>query len=456
MSLNHQEILDYNVAAPRYTSYPPANLFKECDSPSTFEEFIVESNQSGTEALSFYIHIPFCPHRCLFCGCQTEIGVGATEKERYFKNLFIEMDTVLPLIDKNRKITQIHFGGGTPNSVPFKYLNGVLDRLRSRFELAEGAELAIECDPFLLSKKKVEELGKMGFNRISIGIQDLNKEVLDTVERKDTRIPLGELVELCRENGMKSVNLDLIYGLPKQDLISFNSTVKKVLEIGPDRVATFAYAHVPWFKGQQNKLKVEEMASAIERLKIHEDTVNLFTDAGYEWIGMDHFALPSDSLSKAAKAGSLKRNFQGYCTKEHTGQVIAFGASSIGQLDNGYYQNIKTAVEYSEAIEKQKWAPLKLYKLSTEEKYIAQVIENIMCNGELKWADLIELEDSTEQIEERCNDELAQLEQEGLIESRDWGFMLTSKGRWVSRYVVMKLDPLFQSGKNNKMYSQSV
>ncbi len=457
MALDYQEILEYNVAAPRYTSYPPANLFVEEAEPARVIQALQASNHSETTNLSFYFHIPFCPKRCLFCGCQTEIGVGGREKQRYFRSLFSEMERVLPLLDSGRKVTQVHFGGGTPNAVPFKYLREILDRLRERFVFEDYAEIAIECDPALLSKGKVAELGEMGFNRISLGVQDLEEKVLQTVDRDPSRIPLKELVEYCREVGMKSVNLDLIYGLPYQNRESFQQTVQKVIDIHPDRVATFAYAHIPWVKGQQNQLPVDQMPNGLQRLVILEDTVDLFVAAGYEWIGMDHFALPNDNLAIAKKEGSLKRNFQGYCTQQHTGQVIAFGASAIGQLDGAFYQNVRTAKEYSDAMESKELPVYRFYPLNIAEKYIGDVIAQVLCNGRIDWdlADQYEIAHD-ERLENRFAENIAKLESKGLVYTEGNSLRLTAKGLWVVRYVAMHLDPLFEKPMGSNPYSKAV
>ncbi len=459
MALSAKEILAYNVSAPRYTSYPPANYFKASNEFLRVEELIQASNDSETDNVSFYFHIPFCPIQCLYCGCQMEIGVKKDAKERYFDNLFEEMDRTLPLINKNRPVSQIHFGGGTPNAVPYHYLKQILDKIRERFELSESTEIAIECDPSLLIKKRVTELCEMGFNRISLGIQDIHQKVLDSVERKNTIVPLEELVPFCREQGMKSVNLDLIYGLPYQSRESFRETINKILQIAPDRLATFAYAHVPWVKEQQNKMPVDELPDAEERVEIHCQTVEMMTQAGYEWVGMDHFALPSDSLGRALNEGTLKRNFQGYCTKEHTGQVYGFGASSISQLDSCFYQNAKESLDYSNKMESKEGVIVKLYELSKEEKYISKIIEELMCNGVVDFSQSWThsgLDVRKLAVESRFSTQLEMLKKEDLIDLQENVLKLTEKGKWVPRYVAMHLDPLLQEKTETKKFSQSL
>ena len=282
--------------------------------------------------------------------------------------------------------------------------------------------------------------------------------MLDSVERREPIVPLEELVPFCREQGMTSVNLDLIYGLPYQNQKSFHQTIEKILQVGPDRLATFAYAHVPWVKGQQEKMPLNELPDAEERVSIHIQTVELMQQAGYDWVGMDHFSLPTDSLSKALNSGTLRRNFQGYCTAEHTGQVYAFGASSISQIDFGFYQNAKLSSEYSEQMESQGNALYKVYQLNDQEKYISSVIEDLMCNGKVEWIDQATRFTITEQdrIDVSIGQNLQLLEEEGLLNTRDGLSQLTEKGKWVPRYVAMHLDPLLQREGEKKKFSQTL
>lgn len=448
----------HDVPGPRYTSYPPAPHFHANFAQEQVAEAIARTNDAGMPELSFYVHIPFCPHRCLFCGCTTEIGAPGSLVLQYFAALEKEMERTLPLLDASRPVTQVHFGGGTPNGVPFKFLREILDRLRGRFVLAPHAEIAIECDPNLLTFPKLAELRGMGFNRISFGLQDFNREVLDAVERGFPRIPPHELIAEARRLGFTGINLDLIYGLPLQTPDSFRQTLEQTIAARPDRIATFSYAHVPWVKGHQKVLEPKGLPSPEAKVEMALSILSMLQEAGYVAIGMDHYALPDDELALALSQGKLHRNFQGYCSRRTTGQVVAFGASGISQLEESYLQNVKESRDWIAAVEKGEWAVEKAYFLTAQERLRRSVINRIMCDGRL---DLDALENEIGQNLSEVEpaivagwESLADLEADGLCLREGRVLTLTPLGRLLVRVVAMRFDPMLADGPGR--YSRTV
>lgn len=462
--MNREEIstlTQYNEAAPRYTSYPPANFFGPSVGQDEYSNFLELTNHTGIPELSFYFHIPFCPKRCLFCGCQTEIGVVKSAKERYFEALHRELDEVLPLLNPERPLTQIHFGGGTPNAVPIAWLGALLDRLRAHFPKHQGAEIAIECDPALFSRNTPQELWDVGFNRVSLGVQDFHQEVLNGVNRLVPKEGVAQAVDRLRAVGFKSINLDMIVGLPGQHPSHWTADIEELLRIKPERIAAFAYAHVPGFKSHQKQLESLYFAPPAEKLSMTMDLYEAMTAAGYVAVGMDHFALPHDELGKATLDGHLARNFQGYCVKERAGQVIAIGASGIAQWEMGYSQNIKDSKAYTEAILNGQSKVERFYALSAEQRRQRRLIEQVLCTGALNFQTLDPYGDFTpEQMQEfrtGLENALQKLSDENLILRKEYGFSLSPRGSWVRRVVAARLDPLLRSNEaQGKTFSSAI
>lgn len=448
----------YDVPGPRYTSYPPAPHFRADVEPGRVRMLLEESNTRGARELSFYVHVPFCPKQCSYCGCTTEIARPGSQVRAYFEALSLEMERVLPLLDASRPVTQIHFGGGTPNGVPFHFLAGIVDRVRARFSIASEAEIAIECDPNLLTLKKLAELREIGFNRISFGLQDFDRDVLAAVNRGFPRIEPAELVAEAHRLGFRGVNLDLIYGLPKQNPESFASTVQHCIEAAPDRVATFSYAHVPWVMPHQKSIEGRDLPAPEAKLAMAVATFNAFLEAGYRAIGMDHFAKPDDDLARALDEGLLHRNFQGYCSRRTTGQVVGFGASAIGQLHDGYVQNVKSSARYVEIVASGGMPLERAYLMTREDRFRRDVINALMCRGVLDPAAVGDGEGFTrEEVDERLAEGLSKLapfEDDGLVERRDGRVHVTPRGRLAVRNVAMLFDPLLEAGAGR--YSRTV
>ncbi len=447
----------YNIPGPRYTSYPPAPYFKEDFDPRQWELQLSQLNAED-KSLSFYFHVPFCPRRCRYCGCTTETGVGVPVMDRYYQALLKEMDMVLEKLDAPKRIKQIHFGGGTPNFFHINKIQILLQKLTTKFQLTNEAEVAMECDPNLLKLPQLKQLYDIGFTRLSFGLQDFNIDVLRASGRSFPTIHPKDLIKEGRRQGFKGLNLDLIYGLARQTPASFKETLHQTIEADPDRIAVFGYAHVPWQMPHQKALEKYGLPTTDERLEMAVSAHNILTSAGYTAIGMDHYAKPSDDLAKALSEGSLHRNFQGYCTKKTTGEVVAFGASGISQLSSGYAQNIKSSPAYADCIDKGKLPLHRLYILSQEDRFFKDVINSLMCAGRLSPVRLsdkhkIPLKEVQKKIQPGL-EKMAPFVEDGLVSVHNNEVHVTRQGWLVVRCIAMAFDPLLKEKKGQ--YSKTV
>jgi oxygen-independent coproporphyrinogen III oxidase len=448
----------YNKPGPRYTSYPPATFFHGEVNADSYRQMLVRSNDQQPQNISLYIHIPFCKQLCHFCGCNTSCFPGQNLLENYIDALIKEITMVSSLLDTSRPLTQIHWGGGTPNAIDIKYIDRVMKVLLKLYKPVAKAEIAMECNPAYLELEHIDQLAAMGFNRLSLGIQDFNDDVLKIVNRKPSLHPVEELVARMKANKMDGVNIDFIYGLPGQSVESFRQTIEKAIAIAPDRLVTFSYAHVPWVKSAQKVLEQAGLPDPSEKLAMFEVAYNMLTAAGYDSIGMDHYAKPEDELSVALKNKKLHRNFQGYCTLETTGQVYGFGATSISQLQGGYYQNIKGVQQYIDAIAHQGLAIEKGYELTPTDAIRRTVINEIMCNGYVNFAAIAhDFNISTDELKKIIGFDAQKLTpfiDDGLIQLTPDALQLLENGFLMVRNIAMEFDPLLTQG--NGQYSRTV
>ncbi len=443
------EVLErYDRQVPRYTSYPPINFFTTEYSPVEYLNILKTSNRTGPRNLSFYFHVPFCPKRCLFCGCTTYIAQPGSVVSDYLSALNAEMDMILPYIESDRKVTQIHFGGGTPNAAPLNRITALVDRLRGSFAFDSHAEIAMECDPNLILPTHLEKLRNAGFTRLSFGIQDVREDVLASVNRKPSRMPPQELISRCRNLGFRGLNLDLICGLPYQTPETFLETVETIIGADPDRISVFTYAHVPWIMEHQRKLESHPMPSGKERARMTLESRRLLLSAGYIPVGLDHFVKADDELAIAQKIRKLHRNFQGYCSKRNTGQVYAFGASAISQMEEGYGQNFKDLSSYQAAVAAGRLPIERVYYMSLRDIAVRDIINALMCYGELDAAAL-------EGTETPHQPDWIAFQEDGLIECVDDKVKVTERGRLALRLIASTFDPLQQGTQNNR-YSRSI
>ncbi len=458
MIVNKNLINKYNVSGPRYTSYPPANFFHTGFTVSDYVEEIEASNKQTPENISLYIHIPFCPQRCHFCGCSTVIAQKKSIVERYIDAMKREIRNVSSHLDLNRRVTQIHWGGGTPNSISMKFIKDIMDFIKSIFTLDEKAEIAMECSPAYLEFSHIDQLAEMGFNRLSLGIQDFREDVLKVVNRQGSKHAVKDLVDYLRNKGFRGINLDFIYGLPLQTVKSFSETLEKAIEIRPDRLVTFSYAHVPWVKTAQKQLEKTGLPGPDVKMEMYLNSIEQMEKAGYTFLGIDHFVLPDDDLAIAFKNKKLHRNFQGYCTLETTGQVYGFGASSISQLWGAYAQNFKDFPKYIGLIEQNGYAIERGYQLKRNEQIIRSVVNSIMCNGLLIFDEVAAQFNMTKkQIKEIIEFDSSKFDTfigDGFIDLDSSGIRVHENGHLFERNIAMALDPALKNGEN--VYSRTV
>ncbi len=459
MKITEALLNKYNVPVPRYTSYPPANHFKTAFSQSEYIEMVNDSNDRKPENIAIYIHVPFCKRICFYCGCNScHIGDGSLVGP-YFEALKREIRMVSQYIDKNRAVSQVHYGGGTPNAVDFSYLESINELLRSEFTFIQEPEIAIECDPASLDLNYIDNLISAGFNRMSFGIQDFNTGVLRLVNRRPPAIPPAELLGHIKSvNKSIGVNFDFIYGLPGQSAESFSDTIRMAAEMKPDRLVTFSYAHVPWVKKHQAILEKRGLPGAGEKTAMFLSAHEIMKQAGYQPIGLDHFVLPSDDLWSAFTTGTLHRNFQGYCTRKTTGQVYAFGITAISQLEDGYSQNIKEIDEYISMTEKGILPVERGYSLSPGQKLTKQVINDLMCNKRVSFPETAASCNVPEETLRRAvridGNQLRELEADGLITYTGDEIRVTDTGSFFIRNVAASLDKDYREAVQT--YSKTV
>lgn len=442
--MNSSIIEKYNIPVPRYTSYPPANYF-ESYSGREYADAVKLSNTAENNHISFYLHIPFCRHLCHYCGCNSFPMARPEKVEEYVKALHKEIDLLIPLLDKNRLVSQIHYGGGSPTALPIPLIRELNEHLLSGFRTIERPEIAIECHPGYLNREDWRELTRCGFNRYSIGVQDFNQAVLKTVNRRPSLLSMEEIFSLIRETGAR-INLDLLYGLPGQTADSFSRTVSKAIGLSPDRLVTFSYAHVPWVNKRQLILEKAGLPAGEEKSRIFTQAASLLHDAGYCSIGMDHFVRPDDELREALDNHRLHRNFQGYSTRRTTAQVYAFGVTGISQLDTAYAQNTKDIGRYIDSMERNEFAVVKGYTLNREEQITREVIESLMCNYRIDWNELAgRLHLSADEVKGATaydEDTLSGFAADGLIEFDERQLAMTVSGSPFVRNVAASLDKL--------------
>ena len=454
--MNETLFKKYNVPVPRYTSYPTANEFEPFDA-HRYLKAVETSNDAAADNISFYIHVPFCRHLCHYCGCNSVAMAQPKRIEEYFETLHQEIDLLLPHLRKDRRISQIHYGGGSPSSMPLALIRGINEHLLSAFSTIDKPEIAIECHPGYLESNDWQYLLDSGFNRFSLGIQDFNTDVLRTVNRRPSLLPVADIMEILRKGGAK-VNFDFIYGLPKQTTTEFVSTIQTAISLLPDRLVTFSYAHLPSLFKRQMILEKAGVPLQTEKLKMFEEASKMLQSAGYVPIGMDHFVLPDDDLNVALQHHTLHRNFQGYCPRRITAQVYAFGVSGISQLDTAYAQNTKDISSYMAKVNAGQLPIQRGYALAPWQRITREVIECIMCNNAINWHDMAQrLHVSVDEIKQAIHyneAELQTLQADGLIAFDADSVVITPDGLPFVRNVAAAFDPMMRH--NHRLFSKPV
>ena len=377
----------YDRPGPRYTSYPTAPVWRSDYSVEDYTKDISGAAVRKETPLSLYCHIPFCRSRCFYCGCNTCVANQQKSVVDYLNALDKEIDQVAQMLGPRRVASQLHFGGGTPTYLTVEQLGQLIDGLENRFQFTPECERSIEVDPRVTSEEQLKLLASRGFNRISFGVQDLDPNVQEAIGRVQPEEMVSGMINLARELGFDGINIDLIYGLPRQTVKSFTTTLKKAIALRPDRVAVYSFAYLPEAKANQRKINESELPSAEEKYQLFAAAIESFTAAEYRQIGMDHFALPGDELSRAQQDGRLHRNFMGY-TVQSAPEMIGFGMSSIGYVNDAFIQNISKLNAYGDSIREHGVAVFRGFKLSKDDLIRQYTITQLMCNFRLRYDEL--------------------------------------------------------------------
>ena len=430
----------YNVAGPRYTSYPPATKFTDAISWDKLAEKITANNQTGRD-LSIYFHIPFCETLCWFCGCTTVITLNHEQGMAYVESLGREVARLAPMLNPQRKVVQLHFGGGSPTFLKPDEIRRLGEIIHQHFTFAPDIEASVEVDPRRLTRDHMAALREIGFNRASMGVQDFNPQVQEAIHRIQPREMTQQAMDWMRELGYGSINLDLIYGLPHQTPETFNETLDAVLEMKPDRLAVFSYAHVPWVKPSQKILEKKILPAPATKLQVLKLVIEKPTaDDRYVYIGMDHFAKPDDELAVAQKKKQLQRNFQGYSTRAGS-DIYAFGMSSISQIPDAYWQNEKELPKWQAAVDAGRVPLQRAYFVTDEDKLRRETIMRLMCDLSLDYGAMSQRLGID--FQRHFAPELAALapfEADGLVKRTPAGLEVTDFGRLFIRNLAMCFD----------------
>jgi len=458
-------IRKHDVSGPRYTSYPTADRFVEAYGEGSLRHRLEEravGSPGGLGAagapLSLYVHLPFCDTVCYYCGCNKVVTRDHGRSEKYINYLGREMAIVAAALGGPRatSYSQLHWGGGTPTFLSGEEMRALLGLIDAQFSRAPGAELSLEVDPRRVEPGRMALLGALGFNRLSVSVQDFDAQVQQAVHRIPSLEETRRMIDEARASGFRSVNLDLIYGLPLQTLDSFNATLDKVLEIAPERIALYSYAHLPALFKPQRRIKEADLPSAEAKLQILTLAIGRLTRAGYLYIGMDHFAKPDDELAVAQRQGRLQRNFQGYSTQAGS-DMLGFGVSAIGSVGPSYYQNAKNLTAYYAALDEGRLPVWRGIELTADDLVRRAVIQALICNFRLSLEsiELAWLIDFRKVFAEEMQD-LRRFAEDGLVELQPEWIVVTPKGRLLVRSVCMVFDRHLREQRRRASYSKVI
>ena len=447
----------FDRPGPRYTSYPTADRFVEAFDAAAYRRAL-EARRTGGRVrdLSLYVHLPFCNTICYYCACNKVITKDRGRAAKYVRYLGRELDLVGELLGPDEQVAQLHWGGGTPTFLPDEDLRALMGMIRRRFPLADDGEYSIEVDPRSASPATIALLAELGFNRLSVGVQDFDADVQRAVNRRQSFEETAAAIAAARTHGFESVNVDLIYGLPRQDPVRMAETLGKVLRLAPDRIALYNYAHLPGTFKPQRRIAESELPSATARIDLATLAMRTLTEAGYRYIGMDHFALPEDELARAQRLGHLHRNFQGYSTRAES-DLVGLGISAIGAVGAAYCQNVKTLDAYYDRLDRGELPVMRGIELSADDLVRRAVIQALMCHFELA---IESIEDAYRvEFERYFAAELAdlrELESLGLVEIGGERIAVTPRGRLVVRGIAMVFDRYLRQAETRGRYSRLV
>ncbi|MGC1186463.1 MAG: oxygen-independent coproporphyrinogen III oxidase [Candidatus Acidiferrales bacterium] len=456
LEISQDFLQKYNRPGPRYTSYPTAPIWQDDFGPDDLEETFRTADQARTP-VSLYMHLPFCESLCLFCACNVVIEKDHAVAPPYLDILKREIGHVSKFVSRSRPVVQFHWGGGTPTYLSPAQMEDLFGFAAARFSLAPDAEIGIEVDPRVTSVAHLESLRGLGFNRLSLGIQDFHPEVQEAVRRIQPFEATRDLIASARALGFLSINVDLIYGLPFQNAARFAHTVEQVLTLHPDRVALFSYAHVPWLRKQQGAF-ASHLPEGMEKFRIFRAGLDAFLGAGYVYIGMDHFARPNDELAVAQRERTLHRNFQGYTTKAGA-DLYGMGVSAISAIGGAYAQNVRDLPGYSRRVSARGIATMRGYRLSTDDRLRREVISRLLCHTVVRKSEIesefdIRFDETFAPELER----LASFAADGLVALDANEIRVVGAGRVFIRNVAMVFDPYLDCQKleGQPLYSKTL
>ncbi len=447
-----QSLIDkYDRPGPRYTSYPTAPEWNESVGEPEFWQAIDRSNAKKTP-LSVYVHLPFCEEHCTFCGCSTVITKKRQVTTPYIAHLLREIDIVADRIDPSHHTIQLHWGGGTPTYLTLDEIRLVMEKLLSRFTLSPDAEVSVEVDPRVTTHDQLKLMRELGVNRISMGVQDFNPQVQQAVNRIQPESLTRQMIDWCRELGYHSVNTDLIYGLPYQTVESFRDTVQRLMAMNPDRIALFNFAFIPWLKAQQHTIDPKTLPIPTDKFQIFCDAITAITNKGYLFIGMDHFAKPTDEMSTALRDRTLARNFQGYTTRMGSADMVSFGITAISDIDGCYTQNKKILTRYYHDIDEGHLSLERGKVLSPDDLLRRDLIVDLFCNSHIHKKRLAKIHNIN--FDSYFADELRDLSgfiDDGMIEDHGDSITVTPRGRLFVRNIGMVFDKYLRSKASPQM-----
>ncbi len=457
VEFDSQLIKRYDKAGPRYTSYPTAVQFNEDYTSEDYKKFAEKSNQSQ-QALSLYFHIPFCDTVCFYCGCNKVVTKDRSKATPYLERVYKEIEMQAKLFDPARKVDQLHWGGGTPTFISHDEMRQLMTVTRQHFNLHDddSGEYSIEIDPREVSRDSIKLLRELGFNRMSLGVQDFNPAVQKAVNRIQSREETLAALTGAREEKFKSISIDLIYGLPLQTVESFDQTLDELIEIGPDRVSVFNYAHLPERFKPQRRINEEDLPIASVKLEIFKHCMEKLTQAGYVYIGMDHFAKPDDELTIAQKNGQLYRNFQGYATHADC-DLVGIGVTSIGTIANSFAQNARTMDDYFSKIDQGDLAIFRGVEIDNDDLIRREAIMQLICHFRLDFS-LVESRFDIN-FKEYFATELERYDtmiDDGLITMNDQSIEVTSRGRLLIRNICMVFDRYIKPDEQTQRFSKLI
>jgi oxygen-independent coproporphyrinogen-3 oxidase len=447
----------FTYNGPRYTSYPTADRFVEAFDENVYKAWLSKRSVGGIgRPLSLYIHLPFCDTICFYCACNKIVTRDHSRADRYLSYLAREAALVSEALDGDRRLSQLHWGGGTPTFLDPKQLRELMGIITRHFKLDSAGEYSIEIDPRSVAPGTVGLLGELGMNRMSVGVQDFDPVVQKAVNRIQSEASTRAVMDEARASGFKSINMDLIYGLPKQNAESFERTIDRVLDIGPDRIALYSYAHLPHMFKPQRRILDEDLPSPDEKLAMLSMAIRRFTEAGLVYIGMDHFARPDDELAVAQRHGRLHRNFQGYSTHSDC-DLVALGVTAIGSIGPTYVQNVRTLDDYYDRLDSGVLPVMRGIELTADDVLRRKVIQSLMCHGAVS----IEAIETGHLIEfdRYFAEELEDLEPfiaDGLIMRDDEWLTVTPRGRLLVRAVCMTFDRYLRQRQRSASYSKVI